>query len=272
MPIGRLDYVSLPADNHVHSEWSWDTSKGDMERTCARAVELGLPSIAFTEHVDHTARSRPFDAEGYLASIARCRDLFPDLRILTGVEIGEAHWDPDDTAALLSGGRFERILASLHSAGDLEGRPDLAIRYDTDPREQVLRDYLTEIEKMITGFDGFQVLAHIDYPARRWPVSSTPGASGFDKGLFDPRVCEEEYRHVLGLLAGAGRVLEFNTRVPLHPLILTWWYDVGGDALSFASDAHRPERLADGFREAVQVAAAVGFAPGRDPLDFWRRV
>ena len=25
-----------------------------MEATCARAVELGLPAVAFTEHVDHT--------------------------------------------------------------------------------------------------------------------------------------------------------------------------------------------------------------------------
>ena len=42
----------LPPDDHVHSEWSWDTLTGNMERTCARAVEIGLPSVAFTEHVD----------------------------------------------------------------------------------------------------------------------------------------------------------------------------------------------------------------------------
>jgi histidinol-phosphatase (PHP family) len=39
----------------VHTEWSWDTATGDMERTCARAVELGLPAVAFTEHVDHVS-------------------------------------------------------------------------------------------------------------------------------------------------------------------------------------------------------------------------
>ncbi|MEU8278489.1 PHP domain-containing protein [Microbispora bryophytorum] len=44
----------LPADSHVHSEWSWDAPLGSMERTCEKAVELGLPAIAFTEHVDHT--------------------------------------------------------------------------------------------------------------------------------------------------------------------------------------------------------------------------
>src|SRR5262245_61377084 len=41
-----------PADNHVHSEWSWDAPNGAMMESCRRAVELGLPSIAFTEHAD----------------------------------------------------------------------------------------------------------------------------------------------------------------------------------------------------------------------------
>ena len=44
----------LPPDGHVHTEWSWDAADGSMERSCARAVELGLPSIAFTEHADFT--------------------------------------------------------------------------------------------------------------------------------------------------------------------------------------------------------------------------
>ena len=42
----------LPPDNHVHSEYSWDALAGSMERTCERAVEIGLPSVAFTEHAD----------------------------------------------------------------------------------------------------------------------------------------------------------------------------------------------------------------------------
>jgi histidinol-phosphatase (PHP family) len=230
-----------------------------MEATCARAVEIGLPSVAFTEHVDHTARSGPFDAEGYLAAVERCRDRFPGLRILTGVELGEPHWDAADTQALLAGGRFERILASLHSAPELDGHPDMAVLYESRAPEAVVRDYLAEIEKLIAGFDGFQVLAHVDYPFRRFP------------GTADPSAFEEEYRHVLRLLADSGRVLEFNTRIPMPPVLLRWWHEEGGDAVSFASDAHRPHLIAHGFTDAVGVAEAAGFRPGRDPLGFWRR-
>lgn len=43
--------MSLPADSHVHSEWSWDTggprshAAGRMRATCARAVRIGLPAM-----------------------------------------------------------------------------------------------------------------------------------------------------------------------------------------------------------------------------------
>jgi len=47
--------MTLPADSHVHSEWSWDAPAASMERSCMQAIELGLPAIAFTEHLDHTA-------------------------------------------------------------------------------------------------------------------------------------------------------------------------------------------------------------------------
>jgi len=250
----------LPADNHVHSEWSWDAvGRGDMVATCVRAVQLGLPSIAFTEHVDHTARSGPFDAEGYLAAVAECRDRFPSLRILTGVELGEAHWDPTDTAALLAGGRFERVLASVHSTDEIEGHPDLAVLYVTRSAPAVVRGFLEETERLIKAFDDFSVLAHIDYPLRQYPAA------------YDVRDFEEEYRHVLRLLAGTGKALEYNTRLPMEPVILDWWREAGGQAVTFASDAHVPDKLAHGFREAVAVARAAGFRPGRDPLDFWGR-
>ena len=127
----------LPADSHVHSEWSWDALDGSMERTCARAVDIGLPAVAFTEHADFTTwtmiaeeldeRLRPLvtpegfltpprmDVAGYQESLARCRDRYPSLRIISGVELGEAHWHEDLAARLLEVGHFDRVLGSLHS-------------------------------------------------------------------------------------------------------------------------------------------------------------
>lgn len=274
----------LPADDHVHSQWSWDTSTGDMDAACARAVRLGLPSIAFTEHVDHTAwtvpdasllpadtarhgvvegrlRPPPFDVEGYLASIERCRARHPSLTIRTGVELGEPHWHADVVGDLLDGGRFARVLASVHSAPVPGGHVDTGQHYDHVPPHRVVADYLDEVARLVTSYDGFEVLAHLDYPLRGWPPDLP-----FDAGDFADR-----YHHVLTLLRDRGKVLEVNTRVPMPRVLLEWWHALGGEAITFASDAHRPDLVASGFREAVAMAEHVGFRAPRDPLGLWHR-
>ncbi len=76
---------------------------------------------------------------------------------------------------------------------------------------------------------------------------------------------------MLRSLASSGRVLEINTFSPMASVtLLRWWRDEGGRAVSFGSDAHVASRIADRFREAVQIAEAAGFGRGRDPADFWR--
>lgn len=276
----------LPSDSHVHSEWSWDASEGSMERTCARAVELGLPSVAFTEHADMTGWTVPNDAsipaqwkarvtegvfvpppidlEGYRESLDRCRSRFPGLRIYSGVELSEPHWHADLSASLLGVGHFERILASVHSARLVSGRgfSEVSSNFGDQTPDQVMRDYLMEAVRLVEEFDDFEVLAHIDYPVRYWPENARP---------YNPNDYQDEHRHVLRLLADAGKVLELNTKVPLHPSVLTWWHQEGGQSITFASDAHDPAALARGFSSAVHMAEAAGFRPGPDPLGIWRR-
>ncbi|WP_245602010.1 PHP domain-containing protein [Hamadaea tsunoensis] len=268
----------LPADSHVHSEFSWDAANGSMERTCAEAVRRGLPAVAFTEHADHTPwlvhgydahLSRisvdglltppPMDLDGYLASIERCRDLFPQLRILSGLELGEPHWHPE-AVAKLTAAPLDRLLGSLHCLPLGDGFSEPPGQFAARPAAEVLHDYLAEIPKLIEGSSVFAVLAHIDYPVRYWP------------GEFDPAPFEDGYRHALRTLAGTGRALELNTRLPFfHATLLRWWWEEGGEAVSFGSDAHMPHAVGDGLADAAARAQAQGFRPGRHPYDFWLR-
>jgi len=278
--------VILPADSHVHSEWSWDALMGSMERTCVRAIDLGLPAIAFTEHFDHTVwkialdtvddddllavlaspdgqlTPPAFDASGYLDAIERCRERFPGLRILSGLEAGEPHWHAEAAAKVLGAGRFDRVLGSLHCLPDGDGFAEPSGLYGHRAAADVVRQYLAEVARLVLGSDVFSVLAHIDYPVRSWPAHA---------GRFDPQAFEDEFRYALRVLADSGRALEVNTKVPLHPEIVRWWRDEGGLAITFGSDAHDPAMLASGFAEAVAMVEAYGFRPGRHPHDFWTR-
>lgn len=279
--------VALPADRHVHSEWSWDAGGGSMERTCAYAVQLGLPAVAFTEHVDADGwpvpRERldghehllphysdgvltpaPLDLGGYLAAIERCRHLFPDLRILTGIELGEPHWHARQVDELLASGHVDVVLGSLHGLRVDGGFAEVAQLLDDRDADEVIRDYLLEAERLVTQCEAFSVLAHIDYPARYW--DSAPS------GPYDPSRHEDEFRHVLSALAASGRALEVNTRCEPLPVIVRWWREAGGQAVTFGSDAHAPTALATGFARAAAMVESHGFRPGRHPEDVWRRV
>jgi histidinol-phosphatase (PHP family) len=271
----------LPPDNHVHTEWSWDApAEASMVRSCEQALAAGVPAVAFTDHLDFTtgaeadritaehidprpyARMHVLDVPGYLASVQECRRRYPDLRILTGAEIGEAHLWAASAQAVVAGAGFDRILGSLHAipfGGKLTAADELFRRM---PADQVMRLYFAELLRLVEGSDIFQVLAHLDFPRRMWPWSAAP---------YDERAHEPEIRAVLHALAGGGRILEMNTKSPLASAeLLKWWREAGGTAVSFGSDAHQPWRVGDRFKLAVDMAEAAGFRAGRDRFDFWR--
>jgi histidinol-phosphatase (PHP family) len=271
----------LPADNHVHSEWSYDTSpEASMVRSCEQAVALGLPSIAFTEHLEFTSggegdaitglaadarwwnRIKPLDVTGYRAAIEECRERFGDLKILAGVEAGESHLFAGSAAAVIRGHSWERVLGSLHAVpyqGRLISSDAL---FGHMPADEAMRRYFAELLHLVEGSDLFEILAHPDFPRRYWPAGPH---------LYEEKPFEEEYRTVMRALAASGRVLELNTRSPLASVeLIGWWRESGGRAVSFGSDAHVPRRVGDRFKLAVDIVAAAGFRPGKDPYDFWR--
>jgi histidinol-phosphatase (PHP family) len=251
-----------------------------MVRSCEQAVAMGLPSIAFTEHLEFTVggagdaivdiatdhrwwgRIRPLDVTGYMASIEDCRQRFPELRILSGVEAGEPHLFAASAGAVVHGHAFERVLGSLHAV-PYQGRLVAAdALFGPMSDDDAMRYYFAQLVALIEGSDLFQVLAHLDFPRRYWPKGPH---------LYREAPFEEDYRAVLRALASSGRVLEINTKSPLASVdLVRWWRESGGTAVSFGSDAHLPGRVGDRFKLAVDVVEAAGFRAGRDPFDFWR--
>ena len=251
-----------------------------MVRTCEQAVAIGLPSVAFTEHLEFTtagegdaitgiaadarwwSRIRPLDVTGYLACIEHCRSRFPGLRILAGVEAGEAHLFAASAAKVVGSRDWDRVLGSLHAV-PWNGRVIAAdALFNHMHHDDAMRLYFDELLRLVEGSDLFEVLAHPDFPRRYWPA----GPHRYGEKPF-----EEEYRTVFRALAASGRVLEINTKSPLSSVeLIGWWRDSGGRAVSFGSDAHLPNRVGDRFKLAVDIVEQAGFRPGRDPYDYWR--
>ncbi len=238
-----------------------------MEKSCERALELGLPAIAFTDHADFVkvhSDQHCVDIVGYLDAVERCRARFTGLRILSGVELGEPHWFPDETAAVLAAGPLDNVLGSVHCV-KVDGRLIDASQFgDRDGLDvaAATRDYYHEVLAMLEGGQPFEVIAHLDYPKRYW-------------NAYREKDYEEEIRDVLKSAVRTGRVLEVNTtrgdRLCPDLSVVRRWRELGGQAVQYGSDAHSPDKVAEGFRVATQMVESAGFKPARDPVSVWRR-
>lgn len=237
-----------------------------MEKTCERAIEIGLPAIAFTDHADFVtvhAEQHRVDIAGYLEEVERCRSKFKNLRILSGVELGEPHWFPEETRQVLSAGKLDQVLGSVHCAriGDrVVDASQVSKLPDLDPAE-FAHSFFAETLAMLQAGVPFETLAHLDYPKRYLPV-------------YREEDFEEQLRAILAEAARRDIVLEVNTTrgSVLCPsqTVLGWWREAGGRAVSFGSDAHEPSRIASGFEAASHVVEAAGFKPASEPTALWR--
>src|SRR2546429_8724078 len=88
-----------------------------MEKSCEKALEIGLPAIAFTDHADFV-KVNPgqycVDIVGYLEAVERCRSKIKRLRIHSCVELGEPHWLVEEKRRGNSACNLDLLLRSAH--------------------------------------------------------------------------------------------------------------------------------------------------------------
>lgn len=246
-------------DLHTHTRFSADGS-ASLETMCRRAIDLGLRQVAFTEHVDYVPADIGygfFRPAAFLDEVARCRKLFGDrLTLLAGVEIGEVDRFRPQVDELLAAYPFDLVIGSLHWVeDDLVFEPSY---FHGRSEESAFRGYFAAVERLCRG-GGFDVLGHLDVVKRY----------GYDVyGRADLSPFEEDIRPILQAIIDNGIALEVNTSTCRRPvnrtspdaLVLGWYREMGGEAVTFGSDAHRPADLAAGWDHASEMIRAAGFS------------
>ena len=255
-----VQMMILPPDYHIHTCFSCD-SETEMEAACEAAIARGLSEIAFADHADF----EPLDADcgflrpaAYMAAIERCQRRYDHrLTIRAGVEVGEAHVYRDQVAALLGAHEFDVVLGSLHW---IDGRLHCDGHYfDGRSLDDGLRVYLKHLARLAAEAD-YDVLAHFDTVRRA-------AAKAFGVTRLDYAAYEEMIRGILRTLVERGKGLEVNTVTcrrgigdPCPPLdVLRWYRELGGEILTFGSDAHTAGAIASHFDVALAMARAAGF-------------
>ena len=229
-------------DNHTHSYFSAD-SRMSIDDAVKVAYERGLSGICLTDHLDFDAppgvteftfevpaQQEAIDAEVEYFGLNGRGGRYGDFQLLKGVEIGLQDKSMPRIRKVLEDYRYDCVIGSLHLI---------------DGHDPVMPD--------------FDILGHYDY-ITRYPdyKETTIYYSEFGDALDS----------ILTFLAERGKTMEINTktyqlyrgrRPELDLAVLRRFRELGGEALSFGSDAHEITRLGDRFDWCREMALAAGF-------------
>jgi histidinol-phosphatase (PHP family) len=249
----RIDY-------HTHTSFSQD-SNATMQSQCDAAVARSIQEIAFTEHEDYNSDDPTafyFDHAAYHAEVERLQTAYANkLVIVRGIEISEPHRYPTLAAKTLKAYSWDFVLGSLHwLTPEVNCFVPTFFEHLGNWRES-MRRYFVEMRAMVEHGD-FDVLAHLDYPARYHRRLMTGG--------YDLRAWEPEIRDVLAELIRRSKGIEINMS-PVRrnldpnpaPVVIGWYREMGGELLTVGTDSHTPQDTGHLIDNALNIARAAGF-------------
>ena len=249
-------------DNHTHSQFSFDAKGASVEGSSMRAWALGLGGITFTDHFDiYLPQSKAlhgdlgqedFDIgaqqEEILRAGAEFREKGREFKILRGIELGVYGSAREQLSKTLRENTFDCVIASCHYLDDTD--PYWGEYYEGKGWKEAFGHYLeTLYSEMVWLGDRFDVMGHYDYIVRYAPYKGVDCIRLKDFEILD---------EILRFLAQGGKALEINTRsyvadgegkrkVAADPMVLRRFKELGGEAISMGSDAHRVEDVGRDF-------------------------
>ena len=173
------------------------------------------------------------------------------------MEVGNGVLDPAAVDASLDLPELDFVIGSLHSqSAAAGGRGIFTVARAATRREEgisLLDDYMDMLEELVQT-DGYDVLGHVIYPLRYLPPE-------FQLDLHPWR---DRLAEVFRTVIRRGKGIECNTSagttVEQWRDVLTLYRDLGGEVLTLGSDAHTPDGVGGGCREACDLLRAVGFS------------
>ena len=252
----------LPLDAHLHTNLSPD-SDVPIDVYAEQAVELGIPEIAITDHIDFEPGT---PAYGYTTFAARERvvreaaERWADrgVAIRFGVEVTwDAAWEADIRDHLRQYA-YDFAIGSVHVYRDSPYAPANVARWvEGRSLPEIVAPYFGAAEAAArSGL--FDALGHIDM-VKRYLVPQVTAA--------DLAAAPELYEPILIALVESGTALEVNTsglrqqanETYPAPAIVARYRELGGRGITVGSDAHRADTFAWALADGYDAVAAAGF-------------
>ena len=260
--VGEHQARDLPVDAHVHTNLSPDSTV-PIDLYAAIAVELGIAEFAITDHVDFHPRSPAYQYSSFeererTARSAAERWAPRGLTIRFGAELTyHTSWEPE-LREHLARHRYDFTIGSVHDWPDSPYVPGRMKPWATGrPIDELVGPFMDQVTAAArTGL--FDTIGHLDVVKRYLFPVMKPAQLADRPDLLEP---------ALAALIESGTALEVNTSGLRHPVAETYpaaatvarFRELGGQAVTVGSDAHRPGWFAYGLDVAYQIAADAGF-------------
>lgn len=236
-----------------------------MEEILRAAREKGFETWGFSPHgpicVSSPCNMSFESVADYFHEIDRLRKLFPDMKILAGMEVDFIDEDHGPASPQVKEYGLDYVIGSVHfipnqkgEYHDIDGSPERFKKYlkeyFEDDLDYVVKTYWNQVGRMIKA-GGFDIIGHIDKIA-------------LNASFIRPDIEQsDEYRNLaeetIGMAIKSGKAIEINTkhfnkygRFFPHP---RYWQRIkeAGIEMPINSDTHYADLVDAGISEAQKL-------------------
>ncbi len=247
-------------DQHMHCSFSGD-SDSKPEEMINSAISKNLSGICFTDHMDFDFPEEPniflFDLDDYFHTLNELKEAYSHkLPIHIGVELGLQTQVVDANLAVAEKYPFDFIIGSSHLVNHMD--PYYPEFFAGRSEDEGYSEYFDTVLSNIKTNADFDVYGHIDYVVRYGPNKNKFYSYEKFKDIID---------EILHTIIQKGKGIEINTggfKYGLgHPNpteeIIKRYHELGGEIITFGSDAHVPEFVGYEFTRTAELAKKCGF-------------
>lgn len=253
---------------NLHSHTQFCDGRSTMEEMIQTAVKAGFTVWGFSPHapvyVESPCNMSKERVGDYLKEIERLRKLYPEIKILAGMEVDYLDEYNGPASKEVASYGLDYVIGSVHfipnqkgEFHDIDGSPErfkktLHDHFDDD-LSYVVKTFWNQTRKMILE-GGMDIVGHIDKIA-------------LNASFINPDIENEpEYSRLadetIGLTIEKGYAIEINTkhwnrygRFFPHPRYWKKIYESGIE-MPIDSDAHYADRIEDGMEKAYELLRA----------------
>jgi histidinol-phosphatase (PHP family) len=238
--------ASMLQDLHTHTRFSPD-SETVPEDVIRAAENAGLARVAITDHLDlddYCKNKSQYEQnlKEYSTEIPKLKE-HSAVKVLYGIEFGNANYDYNSAERLLDSYKFEFVLLSLHSLKNEQGFH--LLNFTKDNSYDYFKRYFNELYEMIVWAKKnvkINAIAHLTYPFR-YASGNFCSADRFSRETDD--IFKEIISGQIALeINTAGLRQKDYARTDPPAELIERYFSLGGKLITTGSDAHKSEEVA----------------------------